>query len=310
MNTNASKNRLVTGDKGFVGNLCMQTWPNAVGLSELAGAEIDICNKATLKHALSQISVHNPLTEVLHLAGISFVPDAVANPRGTYEVNFLGTLNLLECLQELGFKGRFIYVSSGDAYGLVATEHLPVHEDMPLMPRNPYAVSKAAAEALCYQWSQSSGFEVLVARPFNHIGPGQSERFALSDFAKQIAGMRHSVSEKKLSVGNIEVTRDFLDVRDVVRAYDMLFKGGSNANVYNICSSREYLLSDLVRRLIHISGVDIAIEVDASRWRPAEQTRMVGSHTRLTQATGWAPVVSLDETLLQIYQYWEHRLEK
>ena len=310
MNLNASKNRLITGDKGFVGSLCMQTWPNAVGLSELAGAEIDICDKAALKQALSQISAHNPLTEVLHLAGISFVPDSVANPRGTYEVNFLGTLNVLECLREIGFKGRFIFVSSGDAYGLVATDHLPVQEDMPLMPRNPYAVSKAAAEALCYQWSQTGGFEVIVARPFNHIGPGQSERFALSDFAKQIANMRHRKDDKKLSVGNIEVTRDFLDARDVIRAYDALFKGGSNANVYNICSSREYLLSDLVRRLIQISGVDIAIEVDASRWRPAEQTRMVGSNTKLIKATGWAPVVDLDETLLQIYQYWEHQLEK
>jgi GDP-4-dehydro-6-deoxy-D-mannose reductase len=310
MNLNASKNRLITGDKGFVGSLCMQTWPNAVGLSELAGAEIDICDKAALKQALSKISAYNPLTEVLHLAGISFVPDSVANPRGTYEVNFLGTLNVLECLREIGFKGRFIFVSSGDAYGLVATDHLPVQEDMPLMPRNPYAVSKAAAEALCYQWSQTGGFEVIVARPFNHIGPGQSERFALSDFAKQIANMRHRKDDKKLSVGNIEVTRDFLDARDVIRAYDALFKGGSNANVYNICSSREYLLSDLVRRLIQISGVDIAIEVDTSRWRPAEQTRMVGSNTKLIKATGWAPVVDLDETLLQIYQYWEHQLEK
>ena len=304
--TNPPKNRLVTGDRGFVGALCMQAWPNAIGLSDLAGADVDICDKGALKRALSGVS----LSEVIHLAGISFVPDAVADPLRAYQVNFLGTLNLFECLRELGFSGRLIYVSSGDAYGLVPTESLPVKEDTPLLPRNPYAVSKAAAEALCYQWSQVGGFEVVVARPFNHIGPGQSERFALSDFAKQIATMRHRDGPKRLCVGNIEVTRDFLDVRDVVRAYDLLFKGGSNANVYNICSSREDLLSDLVCRLIRISGADIAIEVDPSRWRPAEQTRMVGNNTKLSNATGWAPVVDLDETLLKIYQYWEHQLDK
>lgn len=304
--TNPTKNRLVTGDKGFVGTLCMQAWPSALGLSDLAGADVDICDKAALKRALSGAN----LTEVIHLAGVSFVPDAVADPLRTYQVNFLGTLNLLECLRELGFSGRLIYVSSGDAYGLVPAESLPVLEGTPLLPRNPYAVSKAAAEALCYQWSQAGSFEVMVARPFNHIGPGQSERFALSDFAKQIATMRHLPGPKQLRVGNIEVTRDFLDARDVVRAYDMLFRGGSNANVYNICSSQEYLLSDLVRRLIQISGADIAIEVDASRWRPAEQTRMVGNNTKLSNATGWAPSVDLGETLLQIYQFWEQQLDK
>jgi len=306
MSIHSSQTRLVTGDQGFVGSLCLQTWPQAVGLSALAGASIDICDKAALKRALSGTS----FTEVIHLAGISFVPEAVADPLRAYQVNFLGTLNLLECLRDIGFSGRFIYVSSGDAYGLVPTDHLPVQEVTPLMPRNPYAVSKAAAEALCYQWSQTGGFDVIVARPFNHIGPGQSERFALSDFAKQIATMRHSAGSHKLLVGNIEVTRDFLDVRDVVRAYDMLFKGAINANVYNICASKEYLLSDLVRRLIQISGVDIAIEVNASRWRPAEQTRMLGSNSKLIQATGWAPAIDLDETLSQIYQFWEHQLDK
>ena len=306
MRMNSPKTRLVTGDKGFVGSLCMKAWPSAIGLSELAGASIDICDKVALRHALS----NTELNEVIHLAGISFVPDAVADPLRTYQVNFLGTLNLLECLRDVGFSGRFIYVSSGDAYGLVQTSQLPVKETVPLAPRNPYAVSKAAAEALCYQWSQTSGFEVIVARPFNHIGPGQSERFALSDFARQIAAMRHTDAIKKLFVGNIEVTRDFLDARDVVRAYDMLFENSLNANVYNVCSSQEYLLSDLVRRLIKISGVDIAIEVDAPRWRPAEQSRMVGSNAKLMDATGWTPVIHLDETLLQIYEYWEHQLEK
>ena len=307
MNRPLHRDRLVTGDEGFVGRHCLEAWPNALGLTELAGTStIDICDKASLFQVLSRANV----SEVIHLAGVSYVPDSVADPRLTYEVNFLGTLNLLQCLQELGFKGRFLFVSSGDAYGLVPNDHLPVHEEQPLMPRNPYAVSKAAGEALCYQWSQTCGFEVLVARPFNHIGPGQSERFAISNFAKQIVTMRYKDDERKISVGNIEVTRDFLNVQDVICAYNLLFRKGVNANVYNICSSEEYLLSDLVRRLIQISGLEIAIELDPSRWRPAEQPRMIGSNAKLVNATGWAPTVDMDKTLKQIYQYWEHCLEK
>lgn len=299
------KTRLVTGDKGFVGQLCLKEWPTAVGLTELAGGEVDIRDKSALVRALSGSS----LSEVVHLAGISFVPESVADPLGTYQVNFLGTLNLLEALRETGFKGRFIFVSSGDAYGLVDEQSLPVQEQTPLSPRNPYAVSKAAAEALCYQWSQTGGFEVMVARPFNHIGPGQSARFALSDFARQIARMRDGQAAKTLFVGNIEVTRDFLDARDVVHAYDLMFKAGDNAQTYNICSSREYLLSNLVRRLIKISGLNVSLEVDPSRWRPAEQLRMAGSNAKLIKATGWSPVYDLDETLLQIYRYWENELQ-
>ena len=297
--------RLVTGDKGFVGQLCMRAWPTAVGLTDLAGGEIDIRDKAALKRALADTS----LSEVVHLAGISFVPESVADPLATYQVNFLGTLNLFEALREAGFQGRFIFVSSGDAYGLVQEARLPVDEKTPLLPRNPYAVSKAAAEALCHHWSQTGGFEVMVARPFNHIGAGQSPRFALSDFARQIAVMRNGSIEKKLSVGNLDVTRDFLDARDVVRAYDLLFRHGENAQIYNICSSCEYLLSDLVRRLIKISGLDVSLDVDPSRWRPAEQLRMVGSNAKLIAATSWSPMFDLDEALLQTYRYWENELD-
>jgi GDP-4-dehydro-6-deoxy-D-mannose reductase len=266
---------------------------------------VDVRDKDALVRALSG----NAFDEVVHLAGISFVPDSVADPLGTYEVNFLGTLSLLESLREVGFAGRFLFVSSGDAYGLVDEGQLPVTEATALAPRNPYAVSKAAAEALCYQWSQTSGFEVLVARPFNHIGPGQSERFALSDFARQIALLCRGEAPRVLRVGNVEVTRDFLDARDVVRAYDALLKCGVNANVYNICSSREYSLSDLVGRLIKISGQQITVETDAARWRPAEQRRMLGSNAKLVAATGWAPAFDLDETLTQIYRHWEQQVD-
>jgi len=286
----------------------MRSWPEAIGLTTLAMDDlVDIRDKATLKRALKNVT---ELTEVVHLAGVSFVPESVSNPRKTYEINFLGTLNLLEVLQELGFRGRFLFISSGDAYGQVAEENLPVSEQILLSPRNPYAVSKAAAEALCYQWSQTANFDVVIARPFNHIGAGQSEHFSLSDFAKQIVVMAKNDKEKTLYVGNIEVSRDFLDARDVVRAYEALLKMGKNSSVYNICSNKESLISDLVRKLILISGQSINIEIDTTRWRPSEQKRMVGANAKLVEETGWKPIFDLNETLIQIYKHWEHSLAK
>ena len=117
---------------------------------------------------------------------------------------------------------------------------MPIRETQPLRPRNPYAVSKVAAEALCYQWSQTGPFEVVMARPFNHIGPGQSERFAISDFAKQIAEIKLGRRPPKLAAGDIDVTRDFTDVRDVVRAYLLLLDKGRSGEAYNVCSGIEH----------------------------------------------------------------------
>src|SRR5262249_48752052 len=148
---------------------------------------------------------------VIHLAAQSFVPASFAHPLETYEINFLGTYSLLEALKAAGFKGRFLFVGSGDAYGVVRPEDLPIGEEHPLRPRSPYAVSKAAAEALCYQWSRSESFEIVMTRSFNHIGPGQSDRFVVSDFARQVVEIRKGQRRPQISTGDIEVTRDFTD---------------------------------------------------------------------------------------------------
>jgi GDP-4-dehydro-6-deoxy-D-mannose reductase len=276
-----------------------------VGLSSLAGGA-DICSKAGL---LDCLGGYRP-DAVLHLAARSFVPDSFKAPEATFEVNFLGTLRLLEALAETGFKGRFLFVSTGDAYGLVPAGQLPIRETLPLRPRNPYAVSKAAAEALCFQWSQTGPFEVLVARPFNHIGAGQAPTFALSDFARQIAEIGAGKRPPVLQVGNIDVSRDFTDVGDVLRAYALLLAHGRNAEVYNVCSGVERSVRSLLERLLELSGVQAGIVNDAARFRPADQPRVCGSHEKLSQHTGWQPEVPMDETLSSLYRYWEHEIGK
>lgn len=296
---------LVTGDRGFVGQHALNLLPAATGLSTLA-PHADICDKLGLIDCLEKFKPD----AVLHLAAKSFVPDSFQSPEKTFEVNFLGTLRLLQALAETGFTGRFLYAGTGDAYGLVAAEQLPIREDLALRPRNPYAVSKLAAEALCYQWSLSCPFEIIMARPFNHIGAGQAPSFALSDFARQAAEIAAGQRSPILQVGNIDVTRDFTDVRDVVRAYELLLMQGQHGEIYNVCSGVEHSLRDLLERLSSFSGVKVEIARDLARYRPAEQARVRGCHDKLTRDTGWLPQVPMDETLLNLYRYWEKKIEK
>jgi GDP-4-dehydro-6-deoxy-D-mannose reductase len=171
-------------------------------------------------------------------------------------------------------------------------------------------VSKVAAEALCYQWSQTGPFEVVMARPFNHIGAGQAPTFAISDFARQIAEISAGQRPPVLKVGNIDVTRDFTDVKDVLKAYELLLGKGRNGEVYNVCSGVERSVRSLVERLLELASVEAEIQNDPTRFRPSDQPRVCGDHAKLSRDTGWQPEVPMDETLLNLYRYWEHEIGK
>jgi len=245
---------------------------------------------------------------VIHLAAQSWVPDAFRDPELTLQVNILGTLNLLQALRRTGFRGRMVFVSTGDVYGSVPDNELPIKEDRLPAPRNPYAVSKLAAEALCYQWSVTEGMEITIARAFNHIGPRQSERFVVSDFARQIAEIKLGRRQPTVSVGDIDVTRDFTDVRDVVRAYFALLRDGQSGEIYNICSGREQSIRALLHRLAAIAGVAISIQQDPRRLRKSEQRRMVGDPAKMHRATGWQSTTELDESLASMLHEWEQEI--
>ena len=245
---------------------------------------------------------------VIHLAAQSWVPDAFRDPGLTLQVNVLGTLNLLQALQRTGFSGRMVFVSTGDVYGCVPDNELPIREDRLPAPRNPYAVSKLAAEALCYQWSVTEGMDITIARAFNHIGPGQSERFVVSDFARQVVEIKLGRRQPTVSVGDIDVTRDFTDVRDVVQAYFALLRDGENGEVYNVCSGREQSIRALLLRLAAIAGVKIAIRQDPKRLRKSEQRRVVGDPGKMERATGWRSTTELDESLSLMLHQWEQEI--
>jgi GDP-4-dehydro-6-deoxy-D-mannose reductase len=294
---------LVTGLSGFVGRHLAQHLA-AVDLADAAGW-IDVRDAGRVNQAIAALRPQ----AVVHLAAQSSVPASREDPRQTYEVNFLGTLNLLQALRASHFRGRMLYVGSADIYGAVAPADLPITEDCPPRPLNPYAVSKAAAEALCYQWSRDGDFEIVIARPFNHIGPGQSEQFAVSDFARQAAACRKGRSPARLQVGDIDTTRDFTDVRDIVRAYASLLRDGGNGEIYNVCSGTERSLREVIGELSAICGVEMEIEVVPEKLRPAEQRRMRGSFAKLRRDTGWEPVIPFSRTLRDTLDYWMQKEE-
>ena len=298
------KRLMVTGLDGFVGRHVKQAVESLrdgrFQLVEARGA-IELREPATLQQAIEETRPDY----VLHLAAQSFVPASVKDPRATYEVNFFGTLNLLQTLKAGGFRGRMLYVGSAEEYGAVRDEDLPVVESCPLRPRTPYGVSKAAAELLCYQWTQDQGFEIVMSRPFNHLGPGQAEHFVVPDFAKQVTEIKLGRREPVLNVGAIDVTRDFTDVRDVVQAYLALMERGESGEAYNVCSGREYSIREILEELIRLAEVECRIIVDNARLRAVERKRNRGSFEKLAKCTGWNPRITLTESLRDVLAYWE-----
>jgi len=290
---------LVTGLSGFVGSWCRRQMP-CVDLA-LDGKFVDLRDADRVRLAIEAIRPQ----AVIHLAAQSDVPSSIADAAETYAINFGGTFNLLTALATAGFAGRCLYVGSADVYGTVPEAQLPISEQRPMRPLNPYAVSKVAAEALCYQWSQTGPFEIVIARPFNHIGPRQSDRFAVASFARQIAAHRAGRGAGRLRVGDIDTTRDFTDVRDIVRAYAMLLERGRNGEAYNVCSGVERTLREVIGALLKAAGVDMQIEVDTDRLRRVEQRRMSGSFAKLHADTGWQPEIPFDQTLVDTLAYWD-----
>ncbi|HEX6040736.1 GDP-mannose 4,6-dehydratase [Longimicrobium sp.] len=238
---------------------------------------------------------------VFHLAGQASVGDSFADPLGTWDVNATGALRVA-CALPPG--ARLLLVSSAEAYGVVPEAQQPLAEDRPLRPRNPYAASKAAAEMAALQAGEG---EVVIARSFNHTGPGQDARFALPSFARQLAAIRAGEAEPLLRVGNLSARRDMLDVRDVVRAYALLMRAGEPGGVYNVCSGHARSMAQAVDELVDLSGTRARVEVDPARVRPVDVPLLLGDNARL-RALGWTPSIPFRQTLSDLLEWEAGRL--
>jgi len=294
---------LLVGGTGFVGShmaeLCSERYDVVT-----TGREVDVCNPDQLQSLISRVQPD----DVVHLAAITTLKESFENPRETYDVNFGGTLNMLTALRASGFAGRFLFVSSSEVYGRLSEDDLPVAESRPVKPLSPYSVAKIAAEALCYQWSQTEQFKIVIARPFNHIGPGQSKRFAIADFGRQVAMIKLGLTEPFIRVGDIDTTRDFSDVRDITEAYEKLLDLGQSGEIYNVCSGAERSVRSLIERMCQLSGISVEIKMDSQRFRANEQRRVRGDNSKIANTTGWSNSHLIDQTLKDIVDDWIDRL--
>ena len=290
---------LVTGATGFVGGHVQRAVAEGVfgGMAFVASpAGMDIRDEQAMHAFIADLRP----AAVLHLAAQSFVPRSFENPRETLEINLLGTLNLLQALTASGFSGRFVYASSGDVYGRVPDEALPVDAARVPEPRNPYAVSKVAAEQLCLQWARTEHLQAIVARPFNHVGPDQDARFVLPGLALQVVRIAAGIQPPVIEAGDIDTTRDFSDVRDIVAAYAAMFASGVPERTYLVASGVERCVRDVLADMCRLAGIAPEIRQDPARLRPAEQRRMVADASLLTADTGWRPRIPFETTLSEI----------
>ena len=308
---------LVTGVSGFVGgHLCEHLaaagdlvvgisasgrWP--AGMAHLnQSVRIESCDLADADDTrLSELLNRKQPEVIYHLAAQSNPHASLADPRGTWALNLGGALNLLEGVKvtSSGIRPRVILVSSGVCYGNPDPAHLPVKEDCPLRPNNPYAASKAAADILGIQHHLAHGTDVVMVRPFNHAGPRQLPTYVLAALAHQVAVVEAG-RKACIEVGNLEVVRDFTDVRDVVRGYRLLAQHGKAGEIYNLGSGRGTKLTDALNQLIALSHQPVRIQIDPARMRPIDQPFLVADASKLRAATGWEPVYSMEQTLVDM----------
>jgi len=293
---------LVTGAKGFVGSWLTrhlaESGDEVVGIDH----EVDITDADALRVAM----VEAVPDVVYHLAALSNVGRSWTDASEVLRVNAIGTLFVLDAARSCPHPPRVLITSSAEVYGAVPPDLLPVTEDAPLAPVTPYAASKVAAEYLGVQAHLAYGMQVLRMRPFNHVGPGQTSAFVVSALAQRIVEARRSGADS-IVVGNLTARRDLTDVRDVVRAYRLLAERGVAGEVYNVCSGRDIAIADVALQLQSLAGVELEFKLDPALSRPVDVPVVRGDFTKLREATGWEPRLSLDQTLLDVLEQWSDR---
>jgi GDP-4-dehydro-6-deoxy-D-mannose reductase len=240
---------------------------------------------------------------IYHLAGISFVPEAEDDFDKTLKINVSAVNNIVRVCHLLENKAKVLFTSSAEVYGRQALNELPLRESTETIPANNYSLSKAMGELVCSRYAQFNKVFPIVIRPFNHIGPVQNTRFVVSSFASQLADIAKGKKEPVLRVGNLEAKRDFSDVRDIVSAYRLAVEKG-DCGIYNLCSGKAISIQYILNTLVSISGLDVKIETDASRYREAEVKEIYGSFDKAKDSFGFEPKINIEQSLKDTYQYF------
>ena len=309
---------LITGANGFVGTWLQRELASRhkehdikvfpVGYRMDEGLNLDVREYDDIVNLLHDCRP----TAIIHLAAMAAPTEAHKLPRLAWDINVTGTMNMAYATIEAAPTARFIFISSSETYGASFIDCMgaPITENAPLRPMNAYGASKAAADVLVGQLA-NDGLNTIRFRPFNHTGPGQTDDYVVAAFARQLAEIQAGLRPPVLNVGNLEARRDFLDVRDVVRAYAdvaLLDLPNIRGQVFNLASGKTTQIKEILEALIALSGQDIDVRVDPNRVRASAVATASGDATAVFRATGWRPKISLETTLADIFQYWKEQV--
>lgn len=312
---------LITGINGFVGGHLAEyllaatdweiwglargtelRWPTLRGRVQPLAADL-------LYKASTEAAVRTAQPDIIfHLAAQAHVPTSFADPGTTLTSNLLAQLHVFEGVRAAELDPVILTVCTAEEYGAVRAEDLPVNEDTPLRPNNPYAVSKVAQDMLALQYFLAHKLRTIRVRPFNHTGPRQEAEYVLPAFARQVALIEAGNQEPVLSVGNLTARRDFTDVRDMVRAYHLAVLRATPGEVYNVGSGAAVAIQALLDRLLALSRVPITVQPDPARMRPADVPLVCCDPRRFHTCTGWKPEIPLDQTVEDTLNEWRERV--
>jgi len=309
------KKYLITGISGFVAFHFLEYLNSQDNKNEVLGLDLNISQEVkeysfeNIKLNLIELNLleyktlekamvsFNP-DYIVHLASFSSVGKSWEMPLESFLNNTNIFLNIAEIVRHNNINCRILSVGSSEEYGNVKEADLPLKEDMPLNPGNPYAVARVSQEMLSKCYVNAYKLDIILTRSFNHIGARQRTDFAIPSFAKQILeGINQGQSEIKLITGDITVVRDFIDVRDVVNAYFALLINGKSGELYNVCSGKGHSLKDVIDLLAKINNIKIITEIDSKRVRPIDNRIIIGSFEKIKTHTGWEPKFELEDSL-------------
>ena len=244
---------------------------------------------------------------ILHLAAQSSVAESWKTPVDSFMNNTNIFLNIIDTVRLNDNGPRVLSVGSSEQYGIVSEQDLPLTEDHPQCPANPYAVARVAQEQLARIYATGYGLDICCTRSFNHCGPGQTDRFVVSAIVNQFVKIAHGLQDPVIHIGNGAIVRDFVDVHDVVEAYRLLLTQGKRGEVYNICSGKGRSIRDIITLLSDMYHIDVQVHQEQSQIRPIDNPCIIGSYQKIQNDMGWTPRIPFDKSLRSMYQYWDAR---
>lgn len=312
------KKILITGISGFVG-YHLSEYLKEIGEYQIFGTKLDfekcslddvkiydmdLTNKDSVEEVIKDV---NP-EYVIHLAAQSSVKLSWDNPTKTVDINIIGTINLLNAIKSNNIKTKVLLVGSSEEYGNTFKNIESPDESCKCVPENIYALTKNTQNQLGYLYSKAYGMNIVMTRSFNHFGIKQSEIFVISDFCKQVAEIENDLREPVIHVGNLDAKRDFLNVRDVVRAYVLLVEKGRTSETYNIGSGNSYRIGDILNKIISFSSVEIKVEIDKAKYRALDIEKTVADISKLKGELNWQPQEDFDTGLKNVLDYWRKKV--